>query len=248
LLEARLAGYPPRDLKAEIRSWRDYNDELLRRLFTTSEVAEDLLVRTAGGMVIQPMTPPEALEYEKGIARSQVDFLRSLVKRLELHDVVGASMPTKSATSSRRVFLVHGHDEGAKQEVARFLESLDLEVIILHERPSRGRTVIEKFEANADVGFAVVLLTPDDVARARSGNEAEELRARQNVLLELGYFVGKLGRGNVCALKKNDVTVPSDLLGVVYVSFDESSSWRTELAKELRAADIPFDAARILDR
>lgn len=142
----------------------------------------------------------------------------------------------------RRVFLVHGHDGEAKQSVARFVERLDFEVVVLSERPNRGRTIIEKFEEHADVGFAIVLLTPDDVG----GTSADGLqsRARQNVLLELGYFVGKLGRERVVALKRGELEVPSDFTGVVYTPFD--SGWEMALARELGAADYEIDWNKVM--
>jgi predicted nucleotide-binding protein len=118
--------------------------------------------------------------------------------------------------SSSRVFVVHGHDEGAKQSVARVLERLELEPVILHEQPDQGRTVIEKFEDYSDVGFAVVLLTPDDMGYAVAANpKTAKPRARQTVIMELGYFLGKLGRGRVCALYRHGVELPSDFSGVL---------------------------------
>jgi predicted nucleotide-binding protein len=100
----------------------------------------------------------------------------------------------------------------ARESVARFLEQIGFEAIILHEQANQGRTIIEKFEAHADVGFAVVLLTPDDEGRAKGGEI--QSRAPQNVVLELGYFIGRLGRNKVCALKRGDLEFPSDYQGV----------------------------------
>ena len=110
--------------------------------------------------------------------------------------------------SSRKVFIVHGRDEGPREAVARFLEKIDFEPVILHERANQGRTVIEKVEVHSDVGFAVVLLTPDDEGCLKG--EKPQPRARQNVLLELGYFIGKLTRSRVCTLKVGDLEIPSD--------------------------------------
>lgn len=145
-------------------------------------------------------------------------------------------------SDSRDIFLVHGHDDAMKESVARFLEKLDLHPVILHEQPNKGRTIIEKFEAHSDVGFAVVLLSPDDVCR----ESAEQLsrRARQNVILELGYFIGKLSRARVCALYKKGVELPSDIHGVLYIPYDEGNGWRLLLAKEIRAAGITVDLNR----
>lgn len=148
-------------------------------------------------------------------------------------------LPTRTGPADRKIFVVHGHDEGAREAVARYLERLGFEAIILHEQANKGRTVIEKIEAHGEVGFAVVLLTPDDVG----GLEGESLqpRARQNVLLELGYFVGRLGRARVCALKRGEVEVPSDFGGVVYETFDDHGAWKTALGKELEAAGFEID-------
>lgn len=142
------------------------------------------------------------------------------------------------------MFVVHGHDHGEKEAVARFLEKLDLVPVILHEQPSMSRTVVEKFEAHADVAFAVVLLTPDDVGHPKDASEKARPRARQNVILELGYFIGRLGRKNVCALHKGDVELPSDFDGVLYVPM--GSDWRLSLAREIKAADIDVDLNRAM--
>jgi predicted nucleotide-binding protein len=150
---------------------------------------------------------------------------------------------------TREVFVVHGHDGEAKESVARFLEKLGLVPIILHEQPSQGRTVIEKFEISSkNVAFAVVLLTPDDVGGTT--DEATDLRprARQNVILELGYFMGRLGRTRVCALYKGGVELPSDFQGVVYIEFDPAGAWRTKLAQELLGAKITIKLEGLINK
>ncbi|HGM5583269.1 TPA: TIR domain-containing protein [Pseudomonas putida] len=145
------------------------------------------------------------------------------------------------------VFVVHGHDEAALQGLARFLEKLGLEAIVLREQVDQGRTIIEKFEACANgVGFAVVLLTPDDLGGAVSAAEPNA-RARQNVIFELGYFAGKLGRGKVCLLRKGSVEIPSDLYGVIYTEMDSAEGWHTKLVREMKAAGLQFDANRLWD-
>lgn len=143
---------------------------------------------------------------------------------------------------TRKVFVVHGHDEAAKEATARFLEKLDLQPIILHEQSSGGRTIIEKFEKySRDIGFAVVLLTPDDLGAARKEKERLQSRARQNVVLELGYFLGRLTRNRVCALYKGGVELPSDIQGVIYIEMDDAGAWRTKLAQELVEAKCPIN-------
>jgi hypothetical protein len=113
---------------------------------------------------------------------SQIGMLEGLVQKILQQDrsVYGLASPAgqvaQAVSLSRKVFVVHGHDTEAKESVARFIERLGLEPIILHEQPSSGRTLIEKFEVFADVGFAVVLLTPDDVGAA--AGEESKLKAR----------------------------------------------------------------------
>lgn len=148
------------------------------------------------------------------------------------------------ATSSRKIFIVHGHDGEAREKLARYLEKLDFEPIILHEQANRGRTIIEKVEANSDVDFAVVLLTPDDEGCKKG--EALEPRVRQNVLLELGYFIGKLSRERVCAFRRGTVNIPSDFAGVVWTEMDEFNGWKQELVRELKAAGYSIDGNKAM--
>lgn len=145
---------------------------------------------------------------------------------------------------SNKIFIVHGHDGEARETVARFLGSIGFTPIILHEQANRGKTVIEKVEANSDVGFAVVLLTPDDEGCRKGGTP--EPRPRQNVLLELGYFIGRLGREKVCALKRGDVEIPSDFAGVVWEAMDAGNGWKQALGRELQAAGYEIDWNRVM--
>ncbi|MFQ2186220.1 TIR domain-containing protein [Aeromonas hydrophila] len=156
----------------------------------------------------------------------------------------GTTQAVLTPTLSRKVFIVHGHDDGARETVARFLERIGLEAIILHEQANQGRTVIEKVVAHGDVGFAVVLLTPDDEGCAKGG--VQEPRARQNVLLELGYFIGRLGREKVCALKRGILEIPSDFAGVVWEEMDSNGGWKTALARELAAAGHNIDWNKVM--
>lgn len=156
---------------------------------------------------------------------------------------LNAGAETVSAALSRRIFVVHGHDEGARETVARFLDQVGFKAIILHEQANQGRTVMEKVEAHGDVGFAVVLLTPDDEGCTKGGNP--EPRARQNVLLELGYFLGRLGRNKVCALKRGTLEIPSDFAGVVWESMD-GNGWKQALGRELEAAGHEIDWNKVM--
>jgi predicted nucleotide-binding protein len=183
------------------------------------------------------------LDQAKGFLESRITDLQEQVVEQGKDREIALVTPN---SDSRKIFVVHGHDQGAKEMVARFLSQLDLEPIILHEQPDRGRTIIEKFEAHAsDVKCAVVLLTPDDVANSKESPDKNEQRARQNVIFELGFFVGKLGRGSTFALVKRDVVTPSDIQGVIYIPLDDEQ-WRLRLVKEIKAAGINVDANRAL--
>lgn len=176
-----------------------------------------------------------------------IDELKLITALEEKADT--GSKPQTPATTSNRIFIVHGHDEEIKQATARMLERLDLEAIILHEQPNKGKTIIEKFTEYSDVGFAVVLLTPDDVGRSyKTPSETEKFRARQNVILELGYFLGKLGRNRVFVLfrEQENFEMPSDYNGVIYTPYDNGNLWAFALAKELKEAHYAIDVNKIL--
>ncbi|MDQ2837850.1 MAG: nucleotide-binding protein [Actinomycetota bacterium] len=147
-----------------------------------------------------------------------------------------SSIQESDVAEANDIFIVHGHDGEAKHHVARIVQQLTDHVpIILDEKASRGLTVIEKFEEHGgNAAFAIVLLTPDDVGGQKNGETRP--RARQNVIFELGYFIGHLGRGRVVAMTKGDVEIPSDFSGIVYISLDQDD-WPQRLAKEMREVD-----------
>jgi predicted nucleotide-binding protein len=198
-------------------------------------------------------TPP-LVDIHDGFRRGKADsisILEGIITRfkedLELAppEPHPGRQPARIGAECRKVFVVHGHEDGPREAVARFLERIDFEPIILHEQANRGRTVIEKVEAHGDVGFAVVLLTPDDEGCLKG--EKPQPRPRQNVLLELGYFAGRLGRANVCALKVGDMELPSDFGGVVWEKFDGTAGgWKSALARELKAAGFKIDASKVV--
>nr|WP_067063678.1 nucleotide-binding protein [Mucilaginibacter sp. L294] len=173
-----------------------------------------------------------------------IDICDATVGIIEHDDNFSLATPVKAVNknpasagkvNSKKIFLVHGHDNELKEKTARFLEKLGLEPIILHEQSNNGHTIIEKFEANSDVAYALVLLSPDDVGRSVK-EEPNDLnfRARQNVIFELGYFIGKLGRQRVCGLLKGAVETPSDYDGILYIQYDEAGGWKLLLAKEMK--------------
>lgn len=143
----------------------------------------------------------------------------------------------KKKEISERIFIVHGRDNEMKIAVARLMERLNLVAVILHEQPSEGKTIIEKFEKHSDVGFAIVLLSPDDKGYSVEDNSNNiKFRARQNVILELGFFYGKLGRGRVVVIYKEieDFEIPTDIAGVLYIPYDDKGKWMFDLIGELK--------------
>jgi predicted nucleotide-binding protein len=176
--------------------------------------------------------------------QTQLTKIEGLVELLQVETqlVSGKPQQEEALVGGHQIFLVHGRDERVLHETARFLEKLRQDVIVLREQPNSGRTIIEKFIDYSDVGFAVVLLTPDDRGGlADEPYETQQPRARQNVLFELGYFIGKLGRNRVAALYVQETDVPSDYSGVLFVALDDRGGWKLELARELKAAGLNVD-------
>lgn len=217
----------PRTADRSLRQWRKRALDWVRENTTATELTAGLLV-----------TPVSNVQRGLGVllrARSIVPFLR---------EAPGVKPPLPKNT--KKVFIVHGHDNALKNAVARLLSRVGLDPIILHEQPNKGRTIIEKFFDHSDVGFALVLLTPDD--RGGSVKEPPEnysLRARQNVILELGFFLGRLGRARVAVIYVDGVDVPSDYKGVLFLPYDDAGSWETPLVKEIREAGIDVDLNRL---
>ena len=154
-----------------------------------------------------------------------------------ISDEVTSAIKNVNSARKKKIFIVHGHDDALKQEVARIIEKQGLEAIILSEQANGGKTIIEKIEENADVGAAICLFTKDDYGRAKDASE-DKLRARQNVVFEAGYFMGKLGRGNVIIVADKDLELPSDMQGVVYT---DAGDWKTEVLQELDKIGYAID-------
>lgn len=158
----------------------------------------------------------------------------------------GRALEPRTVPFGTDIFVVHGRNEQAKAEVARLLERAGLNAVILHEQPNSGRTIIEKFEAHGGTaGFAVALLTPDDVG-GLAPDGALKHRARQNVIGEMFWFAGRLGRSRVCALVMGDIELPSDFVGVAYTHMDALGAWRMALLRELTAAGYSIDWQKAL--
>ena len=153
-----------------------------------------------------------------------------------------------NAKTLPKVYIVHGPDEETKTTVAKFIENLGLKPTVLDRKPSKGQTVIDKFDEQADkAGFAIALLTPDDVGALKdeAGRQLNP-RARQNVILELGYFIGKLNPHQVCLLYKEGVELPLGIRDVTYVPMDSADAWKLKLRQGMRKAGLPVDVSDVL--
>jgi len=239
-------------LKADAKRWNEFNKEMLRQFFSTTQILEEYDIPRSYPILGAEESVAERTEVEKRWIKASINSIEAISEKLCLipsscGDRLSAG--NSGATSFvDKAFVVHGHQDGTKQKVARLMEKLGVETIILEEQHDGGRTIIEKFEDHAEVGFAVVLLTPDDLGCSKamlrepiSSNKDLQARARQNVIFELGYFFGKLGRGRVAALVDGEIEIPSDLAGVMYRKIDDGGGWRFWLAKEMKKAGMDID-------
>ncbi len=176
-----------------------------------------------------------------------ISELLKVIGRVKILATKGKESKGTTNIINNSVFLVHGHDDLAKTECARFIEQLGFEPIILHEQPSSGKTIIEKIEEFSNVGFGIVLYTPCDIGAKSSSSDPElQPRARQNVVFEHGFLNGKLGRHNVCALVKGKLETPNDISGIVYVLMDNNGAWKIDLAKEMRNSGYDVDMNKVI--
>jgi Predicted nucleotide-binding protein containing TIR-like domain len=221
-----------RAARGDFYTWSEYNQTLLRRSFSTSELADGYKRQASVGFITlgggQPPLGERIDEFHEDVRR-RVRRLSSIKDRLELYEERRLTPAPRSGqpagSMGTTIFVVHGRSEAAKESVARFIQQAsDLHPVILHEQPNSGQTVIEKFEDNAaDAAFAIVLLTGDDEGGLLGSGE-QRRRARQNVVFELGFFIGKLGRTRVAVLYEEDVELPSDMSGVLYTLIDQGGA------------------------
>ncbi len=237
--------------RQEYYDWNDFNSEFLKQSFDNpsneykqkyDEVNNKLMY------FLGNTSQAEELREFKDDVKNKVNNLKQLNAKLSLIKVaegIPSNVEANNKANNKKVFIVHGHNNEIKLDVARTLEKLGLTPIILHEQPNSGNTIIEKFEENSDVGYAVVLLTDDDMGKGKN-QENLNLRSRQNVILELGFFIGSLSRKRVCPLYTSGVELPSDMSGVVYTEIDKAGNWKIKLAKELKSAGYEIDVNKII--
>lgn len=231
----------------DLDAWSVRTESVLRRAIGPDNPLYERFegVSYSPSVVIAGMPGSVWKNAERSGLKEAVGILEAAVLELE-ESVPAQTMPAPTAADGpREIFLVHGHD-GRRSEVADTIRQLtNTDPVVLHEKPDRGQTIIEKFERHAGgSAFAVILATGDDVGRA-TGEADLKPRARQNVIFEMGFFIGALGRSSVAVLYEEQVEVPSDYDGVLYIPLDGGGGWRLRLAKELRAAGLEVDANQL---
>lgn len=234
--------------------WDSYNSEYLKNSFNneSSEYKKRYdNVNNSFFVASGSNNPSVRLKELKDDIQNKIDNLESLVDKVELiksEIEITSPKPTVIDTGKKdttNIFIVHGHNTAIQQSVARTIEKLGLVPIILHEQANAGKTVIEKFETHSNVGFAIILLTDDDEGKSKTEIDLKK-RARQNVVLELGYFIGKLGRSKVLPLYSDGVELPSDIHGLLYIPLDKAENWKFSIVKELKEAGYTVDANKLL--
>ena len=256
--ETLLASAPAQDdaiatFREQYLAWEARTSALLESSFATSGfmttspkdefvgTAVSLLDLKISGTPIPLGRVPEVLSD----VREKQRVLRSVVDRLELYLPLQGGGSANRVADDAPIFLVHGRELARRELVRRFLETVTgRDVVVLADQPNRGKDLLGKLLTNAQAaGFAVVLLTPDDVGGLAEGDQSP--RARQNVVFELGLFIGLLGRDKVAALNDSSVELPTDFSGVAYIPI-EGESWQIELARELKAAGIQVSLDLVL--
>ena len=246
----------PRGSNAHLPAFHGWHEKTIIALGTIFG-DESTVVRRFKEIQFSTKLSQQAHSVYRAACERAENMLKGLLERVEAMpdekpNPNEASATTPNQSLNKKVFVVHGHDGRLKNAVRAFLKDLGLTPIILHERPDKGRTIIEKFEEESDVGHAVVLATGDDLAASKL--EFEKLasvstgdlteRARQNVIGELMGFVSKIGRDKVTLITEPSVQLPTDLQGVIYAL---RSEWQLRLIVALIDADYQFTMQQIRD-
>ena len=232
---------------AEVTNWKKEISEFLSTCFDQPE-NEYLSEFDHAGIRLIYTSNQDYIELCKEELGEKINVLHSLLTRLRfiISNSVEETLVIPQSNDSKNVFIVHGHDDALRSEVELFIRQLGYHPIVLSKEANKGQTIIEKIEdKSTDVAFAIVLYTDCDLGKDKNDNGEYRFRARQNVVFEHGYMCAKLGRNRVCALVKDDVEIPGDLNGIVYISV--RGQWKIQIAKEMKAADLKVDLNNIID-
>lgn len=242
------------NVRARINKEISFVKKILHRTKTSKNITM-VPPRLLGGMIMDDVDPftyifnaPYGLD--EGIFNLVMDSVDEAIGVIENQDseesmtVSTSSVNFTSSTSKKdlgKVFIVHGRDISLKDSVARFIEKLGLKPIVLAEQENSGKTIIEKFEQYSDVPCAIIVMSPDDIGYLATEENRKYRRARQNVILEYGYFIGKLGRDKVISLVQGEIEFPSDISGLLHIQVGNTEVWQIQLAKELKSAGYHID-------
>jgi predicted nucleotide-binding protein len=223
-------------LLKDYQKWDAFNKELLKQLFSTDELAKEYSHYLVAAIAMRESSLGEKIADAFKKIDNKIHRIDSIIERIELipiDETKASDLNAQSDISSekqprtKKVFVVHGRDEISKTSLEVFLHEIGLEPVVLHRQADEGMTIIEKFEKHSDVGYVFILLTPDEIAYLADEEEkldserSKEFRARPNVIFEFGYFIGKFGRSRVCCLYTGNVSLPSDVNGIIYKKFDK---------------------------
>ena len=240
-----------KQFRSDFKKWDAFNGELLCRAFDDNQSPQSYYREYGRTGDPNQLFGEDLVKEIKHQVSEKITYLDSLLVRLPIipssvePEENDSKMTRQKNISSNNVFIIHGHDSGLKNEVARFITELGYTPIILHEQPSSGKTIIEKIESYTDVCFAIVLYTPCDIGAVNGSSEFKP-RARQNVVFEHGFLSGKIGRERVCALIKDEVEKPGDIDGIIYVVYDGRGAWKKDIAREMEAIGLTINYKAIL--
>ncbi len=239
LIVSRVTCYSP-----SFQAWKTEAERFLIRKYGKENIEHQKFLQTGfsiRGIVRSVPESEQIAACEHGLRISEAIF-KTYLEEMEEKDVNTTTSASLQLSDYERVFIVHGHDGELKQSVARILEKQTIIPIILSEQTNQGQTIIEKIESNSGVGAAICLFTADDLGKSK-GNKKNALRARQNVVFETGFFLGRLGRSRIVILADQGVEIPSDLSGVVYTN---TTNWQFDLLKEMKTMGYTVDMNKLL--
>lgn len=233
---------------ADYVKWNSYNSELISRFFDENDSPHSYFNSYNRTGDPTRLLGEDIIKEAKQQINEKIVYLESLMEQLPLipqMEIINNNEGKKINMGNKDIFIVHGHDSGLKNEVARFITDMGYNPIILHEQPNKGKTIIEKIETFSHVCYAIVLYTPCDKGASKNVQDLSP-RARQNVVFEHGYLIGKLGRERVCALIKEEVEKPGDVDGVIYITYDDRGAWKKDIAKEFNILGMHFNTNALL--
>ena len=225
------------DSSPEFRAWHTNVERLLFKKYGEESIElKNFRGRIFGPIGVVTLGHDDSLDCARDIEATILELLSYIDEEED------STQEPDSIQTFDRIFVVHGHDGEIKQEVARLLEKQSIKPIILNEQANQGKTIIEKLEKYSNVGAAIILITNDDLGKEKTDVEYRP-RARQNVIFEAGYFIGKLGRDKVVLIAEENNEIPSDLHGMVYT---DKRNWQFDVCKELIAIGFRVDLNKLI--